>query len=186
MGELEKVRLALKESQEKCLHAHGELFSGHAEILETLGSMSAKKRKGVLENLYAETKKIRLEKSGDEMCLNEADQESADKTDKNDSVTDGKPVHDSGESSVEECSPSIESVLTATPLLPIVKTVKPVESVKPTSILFCNWAKANDEGEQEEVSESESEDDEEIGEKEKDCPQAGEQMLPTLEDFVCS
>ena len=60
-SELERTKIKLKEAQLASIKVHEDLFLEHEEILETVKSLSAKKRKRLFEDIKDKTKKLRTE-----------------------------------------------------------------------------------------------------------------------------
>jgi len=100
---------------------------------------------------------------------------------KTDSINDlGTDDNDADYSKYSD-SQSVESLLVASPV-PEVKPPKIPNPGKPAAILFCNWAKADDDADGEE---SESESSEGFSEdSDTESPETQESLEPTLEDTV--
>jgi len=100
---------------------------------------------------------------------------------KNDLVTDPEARNNECDQSKDDVSQSVESLLVSSPV-PEVKPPRNTNPGKPAAILFCNWAKADDDADGEE---SESESSEGFSEdSDNDSPETKESLEPTLEDTV--
>jgi len=58
-SELERTKLKLKEAQETSIKVYEDLFVEHEEMLETVKSLSSRKRKQFFEDIYHQTKKLK-------------------------------------------------------------------------------------------------------------------------------
>jgi len=112
-SELERTKVELKDAQDSSIRVHEELFEEHEEMYEHLKSLPNKKRRRVLEDIYHESKKRKLEvdesdllsESIDDAIIGDPKDDLADavsKTMVNVDATSEEPSGNSEEASEEE------------------------------------------------------------------------------------